>query len=522
MKGLFNWGKWGSLGVLMASATGCAVHSPHHIGNIDNETVTSPGPILGIRPSSSALPQAARAPALPQTANQGPSGPFDVVASAHRPEAGSAQTGDSQGEQLPTPRTFPSTEPTTTPVASELTLDQVINATLLADPKLRAGFEAINQANGDALTASLKPNPTLNINQTLLPLTRPFTVDAQGGPPQLDIGLAYPIDWFLFGKRAAAMQAATMGVRVSEAEFAELVRQRVLQAATGYYDVLEAKALRDLARQDVDNLREVELVTQRSVEAGNRPVVELNRVRLDRLKSEQVLRDAENALVAAKAQLRVLLGRTDADPAFDVAGTLDQLPSLEPLPADEAYAVALQNRPDLSALRWKVAQAQAATLVERRNAYPEMTPVIGYTRQFQQKAIGFPDASSFGFGVDVTLPIFNRNQGNRFKAVSVLTQSQLELRTGEVELRAEVTQADQNLRTAVANAKAVAEEQLKIAGEVRETINQSYAAGNRPLIDVLDAQRNYRETYRLYITSRAELGRAVMNYSATLGKKVTP
>jgi cobalt-zinc-cadmium efflux system outer membrane protein len=522
MKGPFNWGRLGCLAALVASASGCAVHHYHHAGQPGEASVLAAGHLEGILvpfpgPSRTVLPTTASQPA-----KKGPTRSTDVVAVAHRDDATAGQKGDIQGDPLPTPRKLTSAEPTTATEPTELTLDQVINATLLADPKLRAGFETINQANGDALTASLKRNPTLNINQTLLPLTRPFTVDAQGGPPQLDIGLAYPIDWFLFGKRAAAMQAATMGVRVSEAEFAELVRQRVLQAATGYYDVLEAKALRDLARQDVDNLREVELVTQRSVEAGNRPVVELNRVRLDRLKSEQVLRDAENALVAAKAQLRVLLGRTDADPAFDVAGTLDQLPSLEPLPADEAYAVALQNRPDLSALRWKVAQAQAATLVERRNAYPEMTPVIGYTRQFQQKAIGFPDASSFGFGVDVTLPIFNRNQGNRFKAVSVLTQSQLELRTGEVELRAEVTQADQNLRTAVANAKAVAEEQLKIAGEVRETINQSYAAGNRPLIDVLDAQRNYRETYRLYITSRAELGRAVMNYSATLGKKVTP
>jgi len=72
------------------------------------------------------------------------------------------------------------------------------------------------------------------------------------------------------------------------------------------------------------------------------------------------------------------------------------------------------------------------------------------------------------------------------------------------------------------DAQAIAGDQLRLAGEVRDTINRSYAAGNRPLIDVLDAQRNYRETYRLYITSRAELGRAVMNYSATLGKEVTP
>jgi cobalt-zinc-cadmium efflux system outer membrane protein len=510
---------------VMTSVSGCAINHYHHLGDGKSDAAMAvrsvPGTLVPV-PGLSKTVVSTDAPQQSGTKRQKPTRSTDVLAVAHCDDAVDQQRDDAQGDPLPTPRKLTQAESKLESGLAKLTLDQVINATLLADPKLRAGFEAINQANGDALTASLKPNPTFNINQTLLPLTRPFTVDAQGGPPQLDIGLAYPIDWFLFGKRAAAMQAALLGVRISESEFADLVRQRVLQAATAYYDVLAAKALRDLARQDVDNLKQVESITQKSVTAGNRPAVELNRVRLDRLQSEQTLRDAEKTLVNAKAQLRVLLGRSDADSEFDVAGTLDELPQLEPLPAEEAYATALQNRPDLAALRWKVSQAQASTVVERRNAYPELTPQIGYTRQFQQKAIGFPDASSFGFGFDMTLPLFNRNQGNRFKAASVLAQSQLELRAGEVELRAEVTQADQNLRTAAANAKAVAGEQLKIAGEVRDTINQSYALGNRPLIDVLDAQRNYRETYRLYITSRAELGRAVVNYSATLGKKVTP
>jgi cobalt-zinc-cadmium efflux system outer membrane protein len=57
---------------------------------------------------------------------------------------------------------------------------------------------------------------------------------------------------------------------------------------------------------------------------------------------------------------------------------------------------------------------------------------------------------------------------------------------------------------------------------VRDSINKAYEAGGRPLIDVLDAQRNYRETYRLFIESRANLGRAEARYHALLGRKVTP
>jgi len=45
-------------------------------------------------------------------------------------------------------------------------------------------------------------------------------------------------------------------------------------------------------------------------------------------------------------------------------------------------------------------------------------------------------------------------------------------------------------------------------------------AGGRPLLDVLDAQRNFRDTYRTYITSRATYWREVYQYGAAIGQQV--
>ena len=126
------------------------------------------------------------------------------------------------------------------PTATARTVDEAINACLLADPRLKAGLEVIQQANGGWVQSTLKPNPSLNVGQTLMPLTSPFTVTKQGGPPQLDIGMAMPFDWYLFGKRAAAMLSAQQAVRVSESEYADLIRQRVLQTSRAYYDAVEA------------------------------------------------------------------------------------------------------------------------------------------------------------------------------------------------------------------------------------------------------------------------------------------
>lgn len=517
MKDSVNQIAWAILAASMViSVAGCSVHHYHYLEEGTGGTVTAtnprlfetvPGPMLGPSGKVSVEPKVNSARV-----------PGGVVLVAYHAD----EPAGNKDESLPSPRLLSGDSSKSEVVPNPVGIDQVINTVLLADPQIRAGFELINQATGDALTASLRPNPTFNIDQTLLPLTTPFTEDRQGGPPQLDVGIAYPIDWFLFGKRVAAMQAAGLGVRISEAEYADLIRQRVLEAATTYYDVLEAKALLELAQQDAANLNEVEEITQKAVDGGGRPQVELGRIRLDRLRAEQSVRDAENTLVAAKARLRALMGRDDLDPVFDLSGSLEDIGTPELPTVDESYAIATQNRPDIEALRRRIAQANATIESERRQAYPEVVPLIGYTRQFQRKAIGFPDANSFGFGVEMSLPVFDRNQGNRYRVASVAVQEQYELQAGLVELRSEVIQVDKELRTALVNAKAVAEEQLKLAEEVRDSLNKAYEVGGRPLIDVLDAQRNYRETYRLYIENRANLGRAGVRLNAALGKKVTP
>jgi cobalt-zinc-cadmium efflux system outer membrane protein len=428
-------------------------------------------------------------------------------------------------ELLPAPKQLPAAVAGATPshpiAPVRLTLDQAINTTLLADPKLKAAFEVIIQARADHLTASLPPNPSVTITQTLMPLFESFNVDHQGGPPQFDAGLSYPIDWCLFGKRAAAMVKATEGVRISETDFSDAIRTRINETAQAFFDVMEARALRELAQQDVETLEKNERALVKGVADGGLPKVDLNRLRLDLLNSRRTLREADGTLIAAHAKLRGLLGGTETYPPIDPVGTLEggslQVPQIS---VDEAYTVALGNRPDLQSLRSKIAQGLASMELERTKAWPDVAPQIGYTHQFQRQAIGFPDANAYGFGVVITPHIFDRNQGNRMHASSEYAQAQHALRAGEVDLRTEVETALTELRTAGANAESISSEQLKLAAEVRDSITDAYRAGGRPLIDVLDAQRAYRETARAHVSSRASYWRALWKFQTALGQQV--
>jgi outer membrane protein, heavy metal efflux system len=493
-------------GVLVLA--GCAVHGPQN---------TDPARLPLLEPVPRTGPPPAASPVM-----RGPAG-RDVAPVAYQAPPAKPEPGPPAAQPLPPPRTLPPTQPERPDTAeaappTRLTLDEVINAVLVSDPKLRAGFETINQANADALTASLRPNPTLLTDIQLLPLTRPFSVNQQGGPPQQDAQVTYPIDWFLFGKRAANMLVAAHGVRASEADFADQVRQRVADAVVAFYDVLEAKALLALARQDVTNMERVEAALAKAVAAGGKTQIDLNRFRLDLAQARRLLREAETSLVSAKAKLRAMIGRADTDPAFDVDGSLDAALTATLPPPDEGFELAVRNRPDLQSLRWKGAQARATVLAETRKAYPDVAPMFGYTHQYQRKAIGFPDADSWTAALTISLPVFDRNQGNRAKAASVVNQNQFEYQAALTGLRAEVETAAQEFRAARANADEVAAEQLRLSREVLDSIAAAYQAGGRTLLELLDAERNFRETFRTYVTSRAAYWRAVYRYRAAIGQ----
>jgi outer membrane protein, heavy metal efflux system len=493
-----------SAAALALCTTGCAIHPDRHFDD------------TGVRATnvSSQSQNRQPAPSDPRTlapAEQSQSAPRSVVAVVHS-SLDANKDGDNGPlvaprdkdlEQLPAPKSI-------------LTLDEVINTCLIADPKTRAGFEAINQANADALSAALKPNPVLWSDIQLLPLTRPFVVTEQGGPPQLDVQLSYPIDWFVFGKRAAAMASAAMGQRVSEADYANLVRERVTQASLAFYDLIEAKALAEATRKEIIDFEQVGM---RSKNAEKKDPNEQRLIDLQLVKSRRQLHDAEAAIQTSKTKLRSLLGPAWGGRDFDVAHSLDALPPLPSTNVDEAVALAVQNRPDLASWRWKLTQAQADIDVERRKAFPTVTPTIGYTRQFQRKAIGFPDADSWMASIEVPLPLFNRNEGGRAKAISAAAQRQYELQAAEIELRGEIESALREARAASGHADVISKEQIRLADDVRNQFSKAYEPGKEGLKDFLDAQKDYHETQRALITSRAAVWRASVKLSAAVGQQ---
>ena len=397
------------------------------------------------------------------------------------------------------------------------TFDQVIAATLTSDPRLRIGREDIRQAHAEYVTRSLLPNPELTIEGGALPYRRLGAGNYVGGPPELNVGVEFPIDWFLFAKRKAEMNSAQWEVRQTQAEYADLIRERIADTAIAFYDVLEAKAMQDIVQQDLELLTRLEIIAKDSVAGGGIPSVEWKRITLDLMQCRQELIETEKTLDILKARLRSNFGSTDYDPMFDITGSLDVPTVLDLMPLEAAFETARQNRPDIIALRMGVGKAKADVQMENRNAYPETTIGAGVGREYSTMMLEDKNYNNWGIGVTVTVPLFDRNQGGKMAARSALTQRNRQYQAGIVDLRAEVVEADRELRTAHQLSNVIATEEVRLSREIRDIMIEGFQAGGRPLIDVLDTERSYRETVRTFVASRADYWRALYTYNSVVG-----
>ena len=408
-------------------------------------------------------------------------------------------------------------------VSAPITLADAIDECLRSSLDIRSQVENVRQAQADVTTSRLVPNPTLLMLASLQPFPgHPFTVTRQGGPPQYDATTFWPIDWLIYGKRKLLIAEAERRVDVSAAEVANTARLRVSETVAMFFSVLEAKQLVQLSRENVDNLRRVTNLTDLRVKGEAAPQIDLDRARLALAGAQRELRTAELTLENAKVQLRALLGRREIEPFFDVAGDLAIGNPTDPPPLENIVALAQNERSDVTAAQRKVEEAMAHIAVADRDALPPLSLQAGYTYQDQRKAIGFPGAPSWNLGLTGPLPLFDRNQGNRAKTRAALTQAAIDLEQTRIKARSEVEQAFASYSSAYKIVTRDSPQQLEAARSVRNRIEEAYRLGDRPLFELLDAGRTFRETYRAQITAEVNYWRALHQLNAAAGQQILP
>jgi cobalt-zinc-cadmium efflux system outer membrane protein len=402
-------------------------------------------------------------------------------------------------------------------VIEKLTLPMAIEMCINSNFRVLAAAQKIRMAEADLVTSSLIPNPELFADCQLIPLQRTDMAN-QLGPPQWDTLLSVPIDWLLFGKRMAAMQAARLGIDVSSADFEDILRVQLAQTVDAFYEVLMDEAYFKLSVNNLEELEQLEKLTAELAKDKKVGEFELDRIKLAVHEAVLERHDRELALETAKARLRPFLGRTAADADYEVEGKLTVSAMVPPPKLAEAVQLAEAHRPDLLSGRKAIDQANAIVSLEHRRAHPLVSVQPGWSYQDQVRQNGFRNGSMFDIGITTTLPITDRNQGNIRKAQALVSERRFTYHGDRANALAEVEVAVANYSDSVEHLTFFnTAETLKAARDLRKNAEAAYRAGNRKIVELLDAHKAYMDRLGHIIEFESFYWRSLNKLNAAVG-----
>ena len=420
------------------------------------------------------------------------------------------------------------TSAVTEPVASTLTpmlaryfdpvqgasSNDLVRRALASNAELAAARLDIERARARLSQAGLRPNPTLDFEQT----TGRFTGAA--GESEVSVGLAVPLE--LGGKRRRRIELARAEFEAAEAEVADRERRLANEVRASYAEALAS--IRELGT--LEELNNIDLQTTRFIQArvneGETAPIELNqlRVEVERLRSRRAL--VEGGLQASLLKLKSLTGV----PANELVRLREDIASpglaSPPTSLEAATDIALRSRPDLKLARLNVEVAQAGLRLARSYAVPDVTAFTKYSQGrsvFDDTPVGvLTDRDKLvTFGVSVGIPIFNRNQGAKAEATAAITQAERRLEFVEAVVRSEVQSAFARYEAARAAVSTFEQGVIPRSTENIRTIRAAYQIGAFSITDLLVEQRRLVDAQREFTEALAEQYRALADIQAAIG-----
>ena len=356
-----------------------------------------------------------------------------------------------------------------------------------ANPSLRAGQINIDEFKAAEITAYLRPNPGFSFSvdqfqpfsfQPYRPLTATLPL----------IGLNYLHE--REHKRELRRESAQEATAISESQQLDLIRTLLFDLRSAFVQTLQAKAVLALAKDNLAYFDKELAISRDRFKVGDIAQVDLNRLELQRVQYESDFQTAQVNLRTAKIQLLQLLNDRTLVDRFDVAGPFDFSERI--VPVEEFRAMALEARPDLKAAVQAIEKARTDHRLAVANGSTD--PTFTFDAGHNPPLDGY-----IGFGVQIPLRVFDRNQGEKLRTELDIAHAEKIKESTEAQVYGDVDSAYVTLVSTVELLKPYKAKYLEMARSVRDTTEYSYQHGQAALLDYLDSQRDYRATYVAYL-----------------------
>ena len=354
---------------------------------------------------------------------------------------------------------------------SSLSLEQAIRIAQNS-PATRMAASQVNAMQGHLRQAGLRPNPRLFLQSEDL---RPWASDYNFSGQTEDFGY-FSQTLETDGKRGKRVEVAGAQLRQTEGQRTLQILQMDGRVASRYWQALSAARTVQLLEQDLSAVDEMVRYQKERVDAGAMRGVDLMRMQIERDRFAVALNTARSQAQVARMNLTTEIGAPLA-PDVQLSDSIEAIESMPEVP----LSTVLQQRPEMAIAREAVTAAQADLKLQRSMGVPDVDVLAGYKRNNSDNTLLA--------GVQVTLPIFNRNQGNVETAQAGVQMAQNALEKTAMMVKNEVDAATATYQQEANTVQTVLPDERQRARQNLDIMRDAYKTGGVDLLRYLDAER---------------------------------
>lgn len=380
-------------------------------------------------------------------------------------------------------------------IPAPLTLEQAWIQAEQANPTLRSTQVNLIAAQGE-LTDARAPlwnNPQLSTEWRRRVL--PQTIDPARTNHEWQLGLAQTFE--IAGQQSKRRSAAEQSLEATEALIAQTRRQLRAEVEQQFVRVLSLQLRIQMEEQTLKLIEEAAIGVGKRVAAGEDSRLDGNLARVELGRAQNQVSVLREQLEQARTELATLL-QLPLQQLPEVAGTLESPPrsySLDSLLADAA------RLPLLRAFEHREKAAKSRLDLERAAVYPDVTLGLFTARE------GTPYAREkiTTFSVSLPLPLFRRNDTGIGRALTELTQAQIQQQALMRDTPAQVFALWQRAQSLRARLSRLSESVIPNLEENQKLSAVSFRAGEIGLLQLLLVNRQVLDGQRDLLDARTEL-----------------
>lgn len=365
------------------------------------------------------------------------------------------------------------------PLATNLTLQAVLEYGEQNNPQLQAAFKQWKGAEQNIVVQRSLPDPTFTYGYYF------ESVETRVGPQEQSFGLSQRFP--AFGKLSAMESIASEVANAAEQRYHNqqlALHQSIAQAYAELYYLERNIAI---TQDRIQLIRDLEKVATTRYKAGA-PLAPTMQAQVELGRLEDRIKSLQDMLQPSKARLNALLNRPSNAP-LSIAPILPyrQLN----IAAEQLSGNLAQTSPELMELQANIAQGDSRIKLAKRSRLPDIMIGVNYIDTADASmAVADSGKDPIIGTVGITLPIwFGKNRAQIESAAYQRTAAQLALENRRETLDADIQQALFKLRDADRKINLYKDSLVPKAKQSLEVNRQGYEAGHMEFINLIDAER---------------------------------